>query len=190
MAAKRWFALSAVAMSVLALTGCAFGGGGGGAQNDIPHDAASGGQTLAEMRDSLESIPGIVVSDITGGDKPNVKGNTGYAVGLEVEPGFAIADGAALVDFVVASVWSVREGYMPNARIDVRVRSSSSGGFDVAAAAAQAGWARDSTSSPSPYSTAAIDLMEDKDQGAQNRERLGSWPGDVPEVPTGVTVQE
>ncbi|KQQ68536.1 hypothetical protein [Microbacterium sp. Leaf320] len=188
MAARRWSALSVVAVGVLALTGCAFGGGG--SDSGIPHDAASGGQTLAELRESFESIPGITVSDIAGGDKPNVKGNTGYAIGLEVEPGFAIADGAALVDFVVSSVWSVREGYMPNARIDIRVRTSSSGGFDVGAAAAQAGWVRDSTSSPKPYSTAAIDLMEDKDQGASNRERLGSWPGDVPEVPTGVTVQE
>ena len=188
MAVRRWSALSALTLGVLALTGCAFGGGG--SESDIPHDAASGGQTLAEVRDSLESIPGIAVSDIAGGGTPNVKGNTGYAVGLEVEPGYAIADGAALVDFVVASLWSIREGYMPNARIDIRVRTSSSGGFDAAAAAAQAGWARESASSPKPYSSAAIDLMEDKDQGAQNRERLGSWPGDVPEVPTGVTVQE
>lgn len=190
MAAKRWFALSAVAMSVLALTGCAFGGGGGGAQNDIPHDAASGGQTLAEMRDSFDAIPGLVVSDIVGGERPNVKGNTGYAVALEVEPGYAIADGAALVDFVVASVWSVREGYMPNARIDISVRTSSGGGFDVAAAAAQAGWAKDAATTPSSYSSASIEVAEGKEQGASNVERLGSWPGEAPEPPTGVTVQE
>jgi hypothetical protein len=188
MAARRSLALSALVVTVLALTGC--GLGAGGSQSDIPHDAPSGGQTLSEMRDSLESIPGIVVADIAGGQKPNVKGNTGYAVGLEVEPGFAIADGAALVDFVMASVWAVREGYMPNARIDIRVRVSSSEGFDAGAAAAQAGWARDSTSSPSSYSTAAIDLAESKDQGARNLERLGPWPGEAPEMPTGVTVEE
>lgn len=188
MAAKRWFALSAVAVGVLALTGCAIGGAS--SESDVPHDAASGGQTLSEMRDSFDALPGIVVSDIVGGDKPNVKGNTGYAVALEVEPGYAIADGAALVDFVVASVWSVREGYMPNARIDISVRTSSGGGFDVAAAAAQAGWAQGATTTPSSYSSAAIEVTDSKDQGNRNLERLGSWPGDAPEVPTGVTVQE
>lgn len=188
MAARRSLAVSALALSVLALAGC--GLGAGGSQSDIPHDAPSGGQTLSEMRESLEALPGIVVADIAGGQKPNIKGNTGYAIGLEVEPGYAIADGAALVDFVMASVWSVREGYMPNARIDIRVRVSSSEGFDVGAAAAQAGWARESVSSPRAYSTAAIDLAESKDQGVRNLERLGPWPGDVPVAPTGVTVQE
>ncbi|MCI1017494.1 hypothetical protein HWD99_02535 [Microbacterium sp. C5A9] len=188
MAARRWLALSAVAVSVLALTGCAIGAGDRG--SDVPHDAASGGQTLSEMRDSLEAVPGIVVSDIAGGQKPNIKGNTGYAISLEVEPGFAIADGTAFVDFVVASVWSVREGYMPNARIDIRVRTSAEGGFDVAAAAAQAGWARDVDTTPKPFSAAAIDLTDSKEQGARNRERLGSWPGDVPAAPTGMTVQD
>lgn len=188
MAARRWFAVSTVAVGVLALTGCAFGGGG--STSDVPHDAASGGQTLSEMRESFDALPGIVVSDIVGGDKPNVKGNTGYAVALEVEPGYAITDGAALVDFVVASVWSVREGYMPNARIDISVRTSSGEGFDVAAAAAKAGWTQDAATTPSAYSSASIEVADSKDQGARNLERLGSWPGDAPEVPTGVTAQE
>lgn len=188
MAAKRWFALSLVAASILALTGCAIGGGGAG--EGIPHDAASGGQTLAEMRESLDALPGISVSEITGGDRPNVKGNTGYAVALEVEPGYAIADGAALVDFVVASVWSVREGYMPNARIDISVRTSSPEGFDVAAAAQQAGWVQDAATAPSAYSSASIEVAESKEQGARNVERLGSWPGAAPELPSGVTEQE
>ncbi|WP_091230957.1 hypothetical protein [Microbacterium sp. 3J1] len=188
MAAKRWLSISAVALGVLALAGCSLGAGP--ADDGIPHDAASGGQTLTEMRSSLDAIPGVVVTEVVGGDKPNVKGNTGYAVSLEIEPGYAIADGAALVDFVVASVWSVREGYMPNARIDIRVRTAPDAAFDVASAAAEAGWVADAAPRPSTYSAASIDVGDAKDQGAKNLERLGSWPGDVPAAPTDITVKE
>lgn len=189
MAVRRWLAVSAVAASVIALAGCAMGGGGGSAP-DVPHDAASGGQTLAEMRDSLGAVPGLLVTDVVGGERPNVKGNTGYALSLEVEPGYAVADGAALVDFVVASVWSVREGYMPNARIDIRVRTPEAAPFDVAAAAADAGWTSAGTTAPSTYSSVAIDLSADKEQGGRNLERLGSWPGDAPDAAAGITVKE
>lgn len=187
MAAKRWHLLSALTIGALALVGCT--AGGSAARDDIPHDAPSGGQTLDEMRASLDALPGIAVSDVVGGVKPNIKGNTGYAVSLEVEPGYRVADGPALVDFVIASVWSVREGYMPNARIDITVRTEEGADFDVAAAAAAAGWAPDAGTTPSAYSAVSIEVGDAKEQGGRNLERLGSWPGDVPDAPGGITVQ-
>ena len=186
MAARRWSLLSAVMIGLLAVTGCA---AGGGSTDDHPHDAASGGQTLSQMRESLEALPGITVSDVVGGVKPNVKGNTGYAVSLRLEPGYRIVDGPALVDLVVASAWSVREGYMPNARIDITVRTAGDAEFDVAAAAAEAGWVTDAATTPSEYSAVSIEVTEAKEQGRRNLDRLGSWPGDVPDASDGITVQ-
>lgn len=185
MTSQRRRALAVVALGALALTGCT-----GGAQDDVPHDAPSGGQTLEEMQVSLDSLPGIHVSEIAGGGRPNAKGSTGYAVALEVEPGYTVSDGAALVDFVVTSVWSVREGYRPNARVDVSVRTPADEGFDVAAAAAEAGWAKDTASAPGAYGTVPVEVSASSRQGARNLERLGSWPGAVPEVPEGVTTAE
>lgn len=186
MAAKRWLAVSAVVASVLALAGCI---STGSAKSDVPHDAASGGQTLDEMKTLLGSIDGIGVADITGGERPNIKGNTGYSVTLDVSDGYTIVDGAELVDFVVASVWSVREGYMPNATIDIRVRMPAGSSFDVAAAAASAGWTTATDTTAREFSSVVVPVSTSKDQGASNLERLGEWPGAVPEVPRGVTAQ-
>lgn len=187
MAVNRLLTASAVVVSVLALTGCM---GGGQPQPELPHDAPSGGQTLSEMRSVLGSIDGIRVSDVTGGGKPNVKGNTGYSVTLDVADGYTIIDGAALVDFVVASVWSVREGYMPNATIDIRVRMPQGGAFDVAAAAASAGWVSGASTNPRAFSSVPVPMSPSKEQGASNLERLGDWPGAVPAVPGGVTARD
>ncbi|MFJ4044521.1 hypothetical protein ACIPV2_02120 [Microbacterium sp. NPDC089987] len=174
-------------VSIVTFVGCA-------ARTDrpsdtIPHDAPSGGQTLAEMQDSLGSIPGITVTDASSAP-PNIKGNTGYSIDLEVQPGYTVLDGPALVDFVVASVWSVREGYMPNAQIDISVSMPPGGVFDVAAAAVESGWAKEARLPAGERSTVGVLLNPNKDQGARNLERLGSWPGDVPDAPGGITAQE
>ncbi|GAA3937883.1 hypothetical protein [Microbacterium soli] len=186
MGASRLLTATAVVAGVLALAGCT---AAGPSRSDAPHDAPSGGQTLGEMRELLGSIDGIRVSDIRGGERPNVKGNTGYSIALDVSDGYTVIDGAALVDFVVTAVWSVREGYRPNATIDIRVRMPEGGAFDVAAAAASAGWVADASTGASAFSTVTVPLSAAKEQGASNLTRLGDWPGAVPAIPTDVTAR-
>lgn len=158
------------------------------ARPHIPHEATEGGQTLAQMRSAIESIDGIRVLNLRGGGPPNIKQNTGYDLTIEIESGVRITDGAALVDFLVESIWSVREGYMPNAQIAIRVRAVD--GYDVHVAAAEAGWVSAREADPSDYSRVAIVLSESKPEGAANRERLGPWPGEPPAIPAGITIRD
>ncbi|MCM3659065.1 hypothetical protein M3147_17560 [Agromyces mediolanus] len=153
----------------------------------VPHDAATGGQTLQQMTNSLDTIPGLSW-DVTGGGRPNIKGNTGYAVHVTVQPGHRIVDGPALVTFILESVWSVREGYLPNSEVSISVDAGTGSAFDVAAAAADAGWTDPADAPPdaSGYTRAAVVMDDD----SPARERLGGWPGDVPAVPADVTATE
>ncbi|MEV8251827.1 hypothetical protein AB0O87_13005 [Microbacterium sp. NPDC076768] len=189
MAAKRWFTVSLVAVSLLVFVGCSFEKSD--SRDVVPHDAESGGQTLDEMNASLvEAFPGVHVSRLSSSDGPNLKGNTGYSLTFDVDPDRTIVDGAAFVDFVVESVWSVRDGYMPNSQISISVSTSSPEGYDVVAAAAEAGWVASREPNPQDFSDVAIVLTADKEWGAHNRDRLGPWPGDAPEIPTGVTASK
>lgn len=176
---ERWIAALLVVGGIASLTACTQA-----RRDDVPHDAPSGGQTLSEMRTAVSEIPGLAV-DITGGGAPNVKGNTGYDIAVTVAPGYRIADGPALIDFLTESAWSVREGYMPNAQISISVTDAPGGDFDAAAAAAEAGWIepREPVPGSNGFTVAAISVRD----GSPARERLGDWPGAVPAVPTDLT---
>lgn len=184
MAPKRWLATIAVVAVLAVTTGCA---SRPRPIDTVPHDAADGGQTLQQMADSLGTIPGLTF-DVTGGGRPNIKGNTGYAVTVTLQPGYRILDGPALVTFIVESVWSVREGYMPNAEIAISVDAGAGSTFNVAAAAADAGWT-DPIGPPADSSgfTRAPIVVYD---GSPARERLGDWPGDVPAIPADLTTAD
>ena len=174
--------VAAVAV-LLALAGC---GAPHGPRHDIPHDAASGGQTLRQAQAAIASIPGLSI-DVDGGGPPNIKGNTGYDVRVTVAPGYRIVDGPALVTFLMESVWSVRTGYLPNTQITVSVDTGDGPEFDVDAAATEAGWVEHGEPVPGQTSFSLVNVRTD--DGSPARERLGDWPGDVPDVPRGVTAQ-
>ncbi|MBT2584677.1 hypothetical protein [Arthrobacter sp. ISL-95] len=151
----------------------------------IPHDADTG-QTIAEAREAIDAIPGISVTDFAGGGPPNVKGNTGYTVVFNIEPGYTVTDGDLLVDYIVRNVWAVGEGHMPNTQI--QISASTADGepfFDLTAAAEGSTWRSPKTSSaPSRHSSVIFPLSEDDPEGAVNLMKLkrgGSWPGVIPE---------
>ncbi|PNW08398.1 hypothetical protein C1632_11140 [Microbacterium testaceum] len=175
----RWIATVLVITGMASLTACTQA-----RRYDIPHDAQTGGQTFDEMTAAVSEIPGISV-DVSGGDPPNIKGNTGYEISVTVQPGYRIVDGPALISFLTESVWSVREGYMPNTQIAIGVTDNAGSDFDAASAAAAAGWiaSRDAVKRSTAYSLATIGVED----GSPAREKLGDWPGDVPAVPTNVT---
>ncbi|MGO4144619.1 hypothetical protein AB4Y77_05995 [Paenarthrobacter sp. YAF11_1] len=159
----------------------------------IPHDAASG-QKLAEAREAIEAIPGISVTNFTGGNDPNIKGNTGYSIWFRVDPGYTLQAGDVLVDYIVRNVWSVGEGYMPNTQI--QISSSTADGeplIDLSAAGVGSAWTGGPASAPSQHSTIIIPLSADDPDGARNISLLtkdGPWPGVTPKpLPDNVTAK-
>jgi len=158
---------------------------------EIPRDAPSGGQTLEELHAKLESIDGLVVEEAAG-SKPNIKGNTGFGYRLSLDPDYVVADGPALVDFLVESAWSVRDGYMPNTSIELSFLGVPGDDFRIGQATIDAGWAPVGTLVRDLPSNAWSDASVWIDSGGEgpltesesaNQERLGEWPGDAPEVP-------
>ena len=183
-----------LAGALLGLAACTVPGTPPTARETIPHDAPTG-QTLAQARAAIESIPGIAVTDFTGGTAPNIKGNTGYHVGISVDPGHSIQSGDALVDYIVRTTWSVGEGYKPTTQI--AISSSTADGqppFDLAAAGVKSGWTiKQSTpaAAADQYSSIVVELNPDDAQGARNLATLGggdTWPGAAPAPLPGTVV--
>ncbi|MCT9868760.1 hypothetical protein [Paenarthrobacter aurescens] len=189
---NRSFARAAiVAGIVLTLTACTVPTPS--PKQTIPHDADTG-QTLAEARAAIDAVPGISVTDFVGGGPPNVKGNTGYSVAFDVDPGYTVLHGDVLVDYIVRNVWSVGEGYMPNTQI--QISSTTADGeplFDLASAATGSGWIPPLSRAPSPHSSVVIPLSPDASEGARNLSLLtqdGQWPGVTPKpLPDDVTAK-
>jgi hypothetical protein len=164
---------------------------------EIPRNAESGGQTLAELRATLDGIPGLIVEKAEGSE-PNVKGNTGFGYTLAVEPDHRVADTMALLDFLVESAWSVRDGYLPNTSIEIRLSVSPEDELDLVPAAEEAGWVPegvltsrgpgdDGHTSVSVWTGDSTDF-DATNGGLANRDRLGTWPGPAPEVPADMIV--
>lgn len=154
----------------------------------IRHDAPAGGQTLAEATAAVSAVQGLLVTELSSA-APNAKGNTGYSVGIEVQPGFEVVNGAALVDYLVRTVWSIREGYQPNTTIAFSVTDTGATPWNVYEGAASGEWlARASQTdrgvAANGVSFAAVWLDPDTpDRTGANLERLGAWPGPVPPAP-------
>lgn len=176
---NRWIAAVVVVSGIASLSACTQA-----RRDEVPHNAPAGGQTLGEMQTAVSDIPGISV-EIAGGGPPNVKGNTGYAIAVTVDPGYRLTDGPALISFLIESAWSVRDAYMPNAEISVSVKAEAGSSFDASAAAAEEGWIEPTDPPPggAGFTIAAVDIRD----GSPARQRLGDWPGDVPFAPSDVT---
>ena len=201
---KRWLQAVVAVSAVVALAGCS-----SEAYPEIPRFATSGGQTQEELDARLATIPGLVFTDASGSE-PNLKGATGYSFDLQLDPAYEIADLPGLIEFLVASAWSVRDGYMPNTTVEIGLDAGPlpSDKIDIVAAAEVAGWVPvgsqahrfgDDASSPefdngsSSVSvwldTGSLSAERAEQRGATaNRTRLGDWPGDAVEPPAGAVV--
>ena len=169
-------------VGMLALSSC----------STVPHDSEAG-QTRAEAREALEAVPGITVTDFSGGDKPNVKGNTGYAVEFEIEPGYSVERGDLLIDYVVRLIWSIGEGYMPTEELRLVVTTAEwEPRFDLVAATEAAHLTAKATQI-GDRNTVLIPVDIDHPDGERNLSRIatnGRWPIDVPApLPLDVTVK-
>ncbi len=179
-------------LAVLVLAGCAFSE----AYPEIPHDAPSGGQTQAELNEKLATIPGLVF-ERAAGSNPNIKRNTGYGYRLSLDPDYRITDPERLLDFLVESAWSVRDGYQPNTTVMISLRGVPEDDLNLGVVGEESGWVpvgartiRDVAENGATSVTVWLDLdgSRAEERGAvANRERLGPWPGDAPDVPTNVT---
>lgn len=160
---------------------------------DIPHDATSGGQTHAELLDTLEGVPGLQVEAARGGP-PNVKGNTGFEYRLALAPGYRLADAGALVDYLVQAAWSVRDGWMPNTSVEIGIIGLPDDGPDLVQAAVDGGWvpagSQNSDGVVGGFSHVTVWVQTEGSRaeergGPQNVRRLGTWPGEAPAFPDG-----
>jgi len=201
---RRGTSRAAAALAVFVLSGCV-----PDPNAETPSFAESGGQTQAELDATLATIDGLVVSNASGSE-PNAKGNTGYGYDIALDAGYEIADVPGLIDFLVDSAWSVRDGYMPNTtvRISLDAGPLPDDKIDVVDAAETAGWVPEGSQSHGigddggsmpEYDNGstsvdiwlAIENSSDRadERGAfVNRDRLGDWPGDPAELPQGLIV--
>lgn len=209
MAERRWRAAAIPSAVVLVVL---LGGCNAVTYPDIPRFATSGGQTQSQLDATLQTIPGIAINDASG-SSPNVKGNTGYGFSLTVKPGYQVADAARLVDFLVRSAWSVRDGWMPNTTIEIEIQAGSAPAesIDLVAAAEQTGWVpvgaqlsgigpdeggSDPQFDPDHYTSVSVwvnseeaaQQKSDPNGAVANRKSLGKWPGAVPALSIGIVV--
>ncbi|WP_147441632.1 hypothetical protein [Mycetocola lacteus] len=164
---------------------------------EIPRFAKSGGQTQAELEAKLATISGLTFEH-SSGTRPNAKGNTGYGYRFTVAPDHRIADPVALVNYLVESAWSVRDGYMPNTSVEFTLSGAPEDGLDLTSVAQNAGWisedannhrgVRDNGVTFASVWVGAGAPSSVQDSVEANRERLGKWPGDAPDVPENLVV--
>ncbi|RLP82944.1 hypothetical protein D9V34_06765 [Mycetocola lacteus] len=186
--------VSAILVAALSLTGCV---PNADPYPEIPRFAKSGGQTQAELDAKLSSLEGLNFTEAAG-SKPNVKGNTGFGFRFEMDPAYRITDPVALVDFLVESAWSVRDGYMPNTTVAIRFTGDPLDQIDLVTVGEDAGWVPPGAQTKfgvdeSGHTSLNVWLTNtqarDSEKGGPvNRERLGKWPGDAPDVPENLVV--
>lgn len=158
-----------------------------------PPSSPLGGQTRAELISTLDSVEGLGFSDVEGSE-PNVKGNTGFNFQVSLDPGYELADPAGLVEFLAESAWSVNDDPMPNTTIEINYTGASGDKVDLTEVARAEGWLSPSGGgvgvAPNGFSRVVIpvaDYAVDQEVPG-NIDRLGAWPGDVPETPSDLVV--
>lgn len=181
-------------IAALALVGCSPRPYTPSARETIPHFPESGGQLLSEFVSHVESIDGISVERASISDLPNVKENTGFEMHIVLDPEYVIANPEAFVNYLVLSAWSVRDGYQPNTDLSFSISVKPYDAFDLRAAMYEAGWYdKPPVSKPTPgkLNMGKVQLSDDfGPHGLVNLERLGDWPGDVPDMPEGMVVKK
>lgn len=177
-----------VAAALLSLSACA-----GPEAPDAPTTSPPGGQTRAELIDTLDGIAGLSFSGVEGSE-PNIKGNTGFAFQVRLEPDYRLADPAGLVEFLAESAWSVNDDPMPNTTVEINYTGASDDQIDLAAVARAEGWLAPSGggagAAPNGFSRVVIPVADyATEQGVpENVDRLGPWPGTVPETPANLVL--
>jgi hypothetical protein len=147
---------------VLMLMGC---GAAGGASKD----AADAG--LLEISGVSEAS--VNTDSVTSGFQKEIS----TVVELTLAPGVTVPDEAALADYLVRVAWSTKT---TEANWTVRVQVLSDPQISMFEALDAAGWETASGLQNSPE-RASVRADEVKD-------RLGDWPGEVPELPDGLIV--
>jgi hypothetical protein len=139
---------------------------------------SSGGQSNESADASLASIPGVSDASVTTESVTSgFQQETSTSVEISLEQGFAVPDEAALAEYLVKVAWSTKT---KEANWTVRVQVLSEPQVSMLDALTAAGW----------ETTAGIQNRPERAsvRADEVKDRLGSWPGEVPELPDGLIV--
>lgn len=136
---------------------------------------ASSGQSKESAEAGLLAIPGISEAMVTSDSlRSGLQLETSTIIEVELEPGAAVTDPNALVDYLLRVAWSART---KEAKTFMVVQVISDPQFSVKAALEAGGW--DSGGRAGNPERGIVFRNEIK-------EHLGDWPGEVPELPAGL----
>ncbi|NEN06024.1 hypothetical protein G3T36_09065 [Diaminobutyricibacter tongyongensis] len=139
---------------------------------------SEGGQSVKRAVEQVRSIEGVEDAVVEGGGSFNgFKRESTTLVTLWLSPGFNVAKGEDLADFLARLAWSVNVEE-PNETLALRIEGLSNS--DLAAGFRNAGW----DVNPSPSRSFVFITPE------VARSKLGPWPGPVPKTPAGMIVAE
>jgi len=149
---------------VVILSGCALGG--------------SEGQSRESAEAILLAIPGVSDASVnTESVRSGFQLETSTVVEVSLEPGFSVADPAALGEYLLHVAWSAET---KEANWAVRVQVLSDPQVSMVDAVDAAGWKSKSGNQKRPERASV--------RAAEVKERFGGWPGEVPELPEGLIV--
>jgi hypothetical protein len=149
-------------VAVLLLGGCAAG--------------TAGGQSEETAEAGLRAIEGV--SDASVNTRSSVSGfktETSTAIEISVDAGYSVSDPEALMEYLVQVAWSTGSKEA-NFRIAVDVVTDPQ--LSVVDVLDVGGW--ESAAGTSKHPERALVAVDEV------RNRLGNWPGDVPELPDGL----
>jgi hypothetical protein len=136
------------------------------------------GQSAESADAALLAIPGVSKAAVTTDSlRSGLQVEISTAVEVTLEDGFSVPDPEAFVDYLLHVAWST-EAKEPNRAVIVQVRSEPQ--IAVIDALDAGGWDSARGRSSNPH-RALVRANEVKD-------RLGDWPGEVPELPDGLIV--
>jgi hypothetical protein len=162
--ARRVGVAVGVAGLVLAMMGCAPGG--------------SGGQSKESADATLSSISGVAEASVDTRSSTNgFQKQTSTTIEVTLDSGFSIPDPGALVDYLVRVAWSTGT---KEANTSVEVIVLSDPQISVQDALAAEEWANTASDPNNPQEAVLL--------ASEVKERLGDWPGEVPELPDGIIV--
>ena len=161
---RRIAALFVVAALASSMSGCSLEGGGGQSK------------TAAEAQ--MSKLPGVTEALVNTKSRPSgLQVETTTTIDVTLDPGATVPDPAALVDYLLRVAWSTATKEA-DSRIVLMVYSEPQ--ISVLDALDKGDWTTSGGTANAEYLAIV--------RATEVRDRFGDWPGEVPELPTGLII--